>query len=64
MKRLQKIDEKVHFVKKVASAKNKILVKTIKNTEKMKNINRKTKALNKNTRNFMMGEFNFDPKEI
>ena len=30
----------------------------------MKNINRKTKAANENTRNLMIGEFNFNPKEI
>ena len=42
----------------------KMLVKTKTNTDKMKNINRKTKAANENTRNLMVGEFNFDPKEI
>ena len=30
----------------------------------MKNINKKTKPANENTRNLMIGEFNFDPKEI
>ena len=30
----------------------------------MKNINRKTKAANENIRNLMIGEFNFNPKEI
>ena len=64
MKRLEKINEKVTIVKEVASAKPKILVKTKTNTDKMKNINRKTKAANENTRNLMIGEFNFDPKEI
>ena len=47
MKRLEKINEKVYFVKKVANTKPKILVKTKENTDKMKNINRKTKALTK-----------------
>ena len=42
----------------------KILVKTKTNTDKMKNINRKTKAANENTRNLMIGKFNFDPREI
>ena len=64
MKRLEKINDKVTIVKEVASAKPKILVKTKTNTDKMKNINRKTKAANENTRNLMIGEFNFDPKEI
>ena len=64
MKRLEKISGKVHFVKEVTSAKPKILVKTKKNTDKMKNINKKTKPVNENTRNLMIGEFNFDPKEI
>ena len=64
LKRLEKINGKVHFVKEVANAKPKILVKTKTNTDKMKNINRKTKAANENTRNLMIGEFNFDPKEI
>ena len=64
MKRLEKIDEKVHFVKEVASAKPKILVKTKENTNKMKNITRKTKATNENTRNLITGEFNFDLKDI
>ena len=41
MKRLQKVDEKVHFIKEVGSAKPKILVKTKINTYKMKNINKK-----------------------
>ena len=30
----------------------------------MKNINKKTKATNENTKNLMTGEFNFDLKEI
>ena len=64
MKRLEKINDKVTVVKRAASAKLKILVKTKTNTDKMKNINRKTKAANENTRNLMVGEFNFDPKEI
>ena len=64
MKRLEKISEKVHFIKEVANAKPKILVKTQKNTNTMKNINKKTKAANENTRNLMIDEFNFDPKEI
>ena len=64
MKRLEKINDKVTIVKEVASAKPKILVKTKTNTDKMENINRKTKAANENTRNLMVGEFNFDPKEI
>ena len=64
IKKLEKINEKVHFVKEVAYAKPKIIVKTKKNTNKMKNINKKTKAANENTRNLMTGEFNFDPKEI
>ena len=64
LKRLEKINEKVNFVKEVANAKPKILVKTQTNTAKIKNIKRKSKAANENTRNLMIGEFNFDPKEI
>ena len=63
MERLEKINDKVIVVKRAASAKPKILVKTKTNTDKMKNINRKTKSANENTRNLMIGEFNFDPKE-
>ena len=64
MKRLEKINEKVHFVKEVAVPNLKYSLKLKNNNDKMKNINRKTKALNENTRNLMIGEFNFDPKEI
>ena len=64
MKRLEKINEKVHFVKEVAVPNLKYSLKLKNNNDKMKNINRNTKALNENTRNLMIGEFNFDPKEI
>ena len=64
MERLEKINDKVNFVKEVPNVKPKILAKTKRNTDKMKIINRKTKATNENTRNVMRGELNFDPKEI
>ena len=64
MKRLEKIIDKVTIVKEVASAKPKMLVKTKTNTDKMKSVNRKTKAANESIRNLMIGEFNLDPKEI
>ena len=41
----------------------KNLLKLKKNTDKMKNINNQIKPANENTKNLMLGQFNFDPKE-
>ena len=64
MKRLAKINDKVHFIKEVSSTKPKNLVKAKRNIDKMKNINDQIRAANENTKNLMLGKFNFDPKEI
>ena len=64
MKRLAKINDKVHFIKEVSSTKPKKLVKVKRNIDKMKNINDQIRAANENTKNLMLGKINFDPKEI
>ena len=64
LQRLAKINEKVHFMKEVASIKPKKPVQTKRKINKMKNINDEIRASNENTENLMLGEFNFDPKEI
>ena len=64
LQRLDKIDEKVHFIKEVASTKPKKLVQAKKKINKMKSINDQIRAANENTEYLMFGEFNFHPKEI
>ena len=51
-------------MKEVASIKPKKPVQTKRKINKMKNINDQIRASNENTENLMLGEFNFDPKEI
>ena len=64
MKRLVKIDEKVHSIKEVTSTKPKNLIKAKRKIYKMKNINDQIRVGNVNTENLMLGELNFDPKQI
>ena len=64
MKRLAKIDVKVHFINEVSSTKPEKLVMAKRNIDKIKNINGQIKAANENTENLMFGELNFVPKEI
>ena len=55
LKRLEKINNKVNFVNEVANTKAKATFKVKKNTDKMKKTN---------TKKLMIGEFNFDAKEM
>ena len=64
MQLFAKIDEKVNFIKEVASAKPKPIVKSKRKIDKMKNILDQIEAANENTKNLMNDEFNFDPKKI
>ena len=64
LKRLSKIDDKVHFVREVASVKPKQLTKTKKKIEKMKLTNDQIEASINNSSLLMDGEFNFSPKKI
>ena len=64
MKRLAKIDDKVHFIQEVSSTKPGKLVMAKRNTDKIKNINGQIKAANENTEILMFDELNFVPKEI
>ena len=61
---MAKIDEKVHFKKAVASTKPKKPVQTKRKIDKVKNVNDQIRSANENTEYLMLGEFNFDPKEI
>ena len=64
MKRLAKTDDKVNFIKKISSTKPKKPAKAKRNMDKMKIMNDQIRAENENTENLMLGEFNFDLKEI
>ena len=64
MKRLAKIDDKANFIKKISSTKPKKPAKAKRNMDKMKIMNDQIWAENENTENLMLGEFNFDLKEI
>ena len=63
LKRLFKINDKVHFVREVASVKPKQLTKTKKKIEEMKLTNDQIETIN-NSSLLMDGEFNFSPKKI
>ena len=56
--------KKVHFIKEVAGRRPKLLVKSKRKIDKMKNINNQIRAANKNTENPMLREFISDPKQI
>ena len=56
--------KKVHFIKEVAGTTTKLLVKSKRKIDKMKNINNQIRAANKNTENPMLREFISDPKQI
>ena len=62
-KRIEKLDKKVHTINEIASAKPKLIISKRK-LDKMKLINEQTKAPKKNTQNLILGEFNFDPKQL
>ena len=64
LKRLSKIDDKVHFVREVASVKPQQLTKTKKKIEKMKLTNDQIEASINNSSLLIDGEFNFSPKKI
>ena len=64
LKRLSKIDDKVHFVREVASVKTKQLTKTKKKIEKMKFTNDQIEARINNSSMLMDDEFNFSPKKV
>ena len=56
MERFAKIDEKLHFIKEVASTTPKNLIESRKNIDKMENILDQTEAANENTKNLMLGD--------
>ena len=64
LKVLSKIDNKVHFLREVASVKPKQLTKTKKKIEKMKLTNDQIKASINNSSLLMDAEFNLSPKKI
>ena len=61
-KRLEKLDEKVHIIKEVASAKSKP-IKAKRKIDKMKNITKQIQAANENSINLLLGKFDFDPRK-
>ena len=62
-KRIEKLDQKVHIVNQIANAKPK-LIKVKRKLDKIKNINKEIQAANENSMNLLLGNFDFDPKEI
>ena len=62
-KRLKKLDQKVNIVNEIASARPKP-IKAKRKIAKMKFMNEQIKTGNENTKNLMLGNFNFDPKLI
>ena len=63
LKRLSKLDDKVHVVKEVLDAKPKPLTKTKKTVDKMKLLTYQIEASLDNTSLLMAGEFNFSLKK-
>ena len=61
---MSKLDDKVHFLKEVVNAKPKKITKPKKKIDKMKLMTDQTEASLGNTSLFMLGEFNFSPKQI
>ena len=61
-KRIERLDEKMHIVKAIATAKPKP-IKAKRKIDKMKFLNEQVRATNENTENLMLGEFNFDPNK-
>ena len=64
LKVLSKIDNKVHFLREVASVKPKQLTKTKKKIERKKLTNDQIKASINNSSLLMDAEFNLSPKKI
>ena len=64
LKRLAKVDDKLHFVREVASVKPKHTSKTKKRIEKMRLTNDQIEATINNSSMLMDGEFNFSPQKI
>ena len=64
LKRLSKVDDKLHFVKEVASVKPKHTSKTKRKIEEMKLTNDQIEASINNSSMLMDGEFNFSPQKI
>ena len=64
LKRLAKVDDKLHFVREVASVKPKHTSKTKKRIEKMRLTNDQIEAAINNSSMLMDGEFNFSPQKI
>ena len=64
LKRLAKVDDKLHFVREVASMKPKHTSKTKKRIEKMRLTNDQIEAAINNSSMLMDGEFNFSPQKI
>lgn len=62
-RKLASLDEKVHFIKQIPSHPRNRL-KRNRRTTVMKNINRQIEAVANNTNKFLLGEFNFSPKNI
>ena len=64
LKRLPKVDEKLHFVREVASVKPKHTSKTKRKIEKMKLTNDQIEASINNSSILMEGKFDFSPQKI
>ena len=64
LKRLAKVDGKLHFVSEVASVKPKHTSKTKKRIEKMRLTNDQVEAAINNSSILMDGEFNFSPQKV
>ena len=64
LKRLSKVDDKLHFVREVASVKPKYTSKTKRKIEKMKLTNDQIQASINNSSMLMDSEFNFSPQKI
>ena len=64
LKRLSKVDDKLHFVREVASVKPKHTSKNERKIEEMKFTNDQIVASINNSSMLMDGEFNFSPQKI
>ena len=64
LKRLAKVDDKLHFIREVASVKLKRTSKTERRIEKMRLTNDQIEAAINNSSIWLDGEFSVSPKKI
>ena len=62
-KKLEKFNEKVHFVREISGVRLKKITKTKRKIDKMKEMTDQIEASLDNTSKLMTGDFNFDPKK-